>query len=55
MLLGRRSPGAKKAYHRVRSRPPPTVVCLFTSTETNSLVSDTGARAHESSSLGDGS
>jgi hypothetical protein len=35
-----------------RSKPPPAVVRIFTSTETNSPVSDTGARAHESSSLG---
>jgi hypothetical protein len=38
-----------------RSKPPPAVVRLFTSTETNSPVSDTGAWAHESSSLGTGS
>jgi hypothetical protein len=31
-----------------RSKPPPAVVRLFTSAETNSPVSDTGARAHES-------
>jgi hypothetical protein len=40
---------------RVRSTPPHAVVRLFASTETNSLVSDTGARAHKSSSLGAGS
>jgi hypothetical protein len=38
-----------------RSKPPPAVVRLFTSAETNSPVSDTGAQAHESSSLGTGS
>jgi hypothetical protein len=39
----------------MRSGSPPTVVRLFTSTETNGSVSDAGARAHESSSLGAGS
>jgi hypothetical protein len=38
-----------------RSKPSPAVVRLFTSAETNSPVSDTGAWAHESSSLGTGS
>jgi hypothetical protein len=54
ILLGRRSPSAKKANHRKRSKPPPEVVRLFTSAKTNSPVSNTGARAHESSSLGVG-
>jgi hypothetical protein len=55
MPLGRRSQSVKKANHRVRSGPLPMVVCLFTSAETNELVSDAGAWAHESSSLGAGS
>jgi hypothetical protein len=55
MLLGRRSPSAKKANHRVRSEPPPAVVHLFTSVETNGPVSDAGAWVDESSSLGAGS
>jgi hypothetical protein len=38
-----------------RGKPPPVVVRLFTFAETNNPVSDTGARAHESSSLGVGS
>jgi hypothetical protein len=42
ILLGRRSPSAKKANHHVRSKPPPVVVRLYTSTKTNSPVSDTG-------------
>jgi hypothetical protein len=42
MLLGRRSPSAKRANRRERSKPPPAVVRLFTSVETNSPVSDTG-------------
>jgi hypothetical protein len=39
----------------MRSKPPLAVVRLFTSAKTNSLVSDVGARAHESSPLGAGS
>jgi hypothetical protein len=35
-----------------RSKQPPAVVRLLTSTKTNNLVSNTGARAHESPSLG---
>jgi hypothetical protein len=38
-----------------RSKPPPAVVRLFTSAETNSPVSDMGTWAHGSSSLGAGS
>jgi hypothetical protein len=38
-----------------RSMLPPTVVRLLTSAETSGPVSDTGAQAHESSSLGAGS
>jgi hypothetical protein len=53
-LLRRRSPSAKKANRHERSKPPPAILRLFTSSETNSPVSDTGARAHESSSLGAG-
>jgi hypothetical protein len=40
---------------RVKSTLPPVVVCLFISTENNDPASGTGARAHESSSLGAGS
>jgi hypothetical protein len=36
----------------MRTTPPPAVVRLFTSAETNSPVSDTGVCAHESSFLG---
>jgi hypothetical protein len=39
----------------VRGTPPSAVVRLFTSAETNSPVFDTGAWAHESSSMGAGS
>jgi hypothetical protein len=46
---------AEKANRRVKSAPPPVVVRLFTPVETDSLVSGTGAWAHESSSLGAGS
>jgi hypothetical protein len=38
----------------VRSTPPPAIVRLFASAKSNSLVSNTGARAQESSSSGDG-
>jgi hypothetical protein len=55
MHLACRFLGAKEANRRTRSAPPPTVARLFTSIETNSPVCDTGARAHESSSLGAGS
>jgi hypothetical protein len=55
ILLGRRPPCAEKANRRVRSTPPSAVVRLFTSAETNSPVSNTRARAHESSSIGAGS
>ena len=41
-----------KANRRVESTPPPAVVRLFAPAETDSLVSDMGARAHESPSLG---
>jgi hypothetical protein len=51
MHLACRFLGAKEANRRARSTPPPAVTRLFTSAETNSPVSDTGARAHESSSL----
>jgi hypothetical protein len=50
MLLGHRSPGAKKANRRMRSGPPR----LFTSAETNGSAFDTGTQAHESYSLGVG-
>jgi hypothetical protein len=40
---------------RVKSMLPPVVVRLFTSAETNSPDSGTGARARESSSMGTGS
>jgi hypothetical protein len=46
---------SSESDRHVRSTPSPAVVCLFTSVETNSPVSDTGPRAHESSSLGAGS
>jgi hypothetical protein len=39
----------------VRSESLPAVVRPFTSAETNNPVSNAGARAHESSSLGAGS
>jgi hypothetical protein len=39
-----------------RGEPPPAVVCLFISAaRNNGLVYDTGARAHESFSLGSSS
>jgi hypothetical protein len=38
----------------VRSGPSPAVVRLFISTESSGSASDTGARAHESYSLGIG-
>jgi hypothetical protein len=40
---------------RMRSAPLPAIVRLLTSAETNSLVSNIGARANEPSSLGAGS
>jgi hypothetical protein len=49
------SPSAEKANRRARSEPLPTVVRLFISAKNNGPVSDTGARAHESYSLGVGS
>jgi hypothetical protein len=49
------SPSAEMANRHVRSEPLPAVVCLSNSTENNGPVSDTGARAHESYSLGVGS
>jgi hypothetical protein len=55
ILLGRRSPSAKKANRRVRRKPPPAVVRLSISTKNNGPVSGTGARVHESYSLGAGS
>jgi hypothetical protein len=54
ILLGRRSPSAKKANHSVRSEPPPAVVRLFIYAESSNPASDSGARAHESNSLGVG-
>jgi hypothetical protein len=39
----------------VRSTPPSAIMRLFTSAETNSPVSDMGAQAYESSSMGAGS
>jgi hypothetical protein len=47
ILLGRQPPSAAKANRRVRSTPPPAVVRLCTSAKTNSLVSVSGAQAHE--------
>jgi hypothetical protein len=55
MHLACRFLGAKEANRRTRSTPPPAVARLFTSTKTNSPVSNTGARAYKSSSLGAGS
>jgi hypothetical protein len=55
MQLVSGSPSAKKANRCVRpkSEPSPSVVCLFISaTRNNNPVSDAGARAHESYSLG---
>jgi hypothetical protein len=46
------SPSAKKANRHTRSEPPPAVVRLFISAENNGPVSDMGAWAHESYSLG---
>jgi hypothetical protein len=46
---------AEKVNRRVKSTPPPAVVRIFTPAETDSPVPDTGARAHESPSLGAGS
>jgi hypothetical protein len=46
---------SSRLVHCVKSMLPPVVVRLFTSAETNSPVSGTGARAHESSSMGTGS
>jgi hypothetical protein len=46
---------AEKANRHVRSEPPPVVVRLSISTGSKGPVSDMGARAHESSSLGAGS
>jgi hypothetical protein len=43
MLFGRRPLCAEKANRRTRSMPPPAVVCLLTSAETNSPVFGTGA------------
>jgi hypothetical protein len=54
ILLGRQLLSAKKANRHARSKPPPAVVSLFISAEANGPVSDTRARAHESSSLGIG-
>jgi hypothetical protein len=50
ILLGRRSPCAKKANHHARSEPPR----LFISAESSGPASGTGGRAHESYSLGVG-
>jgi hypothetical protein len=55
MHLARRFLCAEKANRHVKGAPPPTVVRLFASTKTNSLVPGTRARAHESSSLDAGS
>jgi hypothetical protein len=51
ILLGRLSPRAKKANRHARSEPPR----LFILAESSDPVSDTGAQAHELSSLGAGS
>jgi hypothetical protein len=50
-----RSPSAEKANRHARSEPPPTAVRLSISAENYGPVSDTGAWAHESYSLGVGS
>jgi hypothetical protein len=55
MHLARRFRCAEKTNRRVKSTSPPAVLRLFAPTKTNSPVSDTGARAHESSFLGTGS
>ena len=55
MLHGHWSRGAKKVNRHVKGVLPPIVVRLFISAETNCPVTGTGARAHESSSLGAGS
>jgi hypothetical protein len=55
ILFGHQPPCAEKANRRTRCTPPPAVVRLFTSAKNNNPVSDAGARAHESSSLGTGS
>jgi hypothetical protein len=55
MHLARRFLCAEKANRRVKSAPPPAVVCLFALAETDSPVSGTGAWADELSSLGAGS
>jgi hypothetical protein len=48
------SPSAEKANRHERSEPPPAVVRLSISAGNNGPVSDTGAQAHESYSLGVG-
>jgi hypothetical protein len=55
MHLVRRFLCAEKANRRVKSASPPAVVRLFSPANTDSPVSGTGARAHESPSLGAGS
>jgi hypothetical protein len=55
MYLARRFLCAEKANRCAKSAPPPAVVRLFAPAETDNLVSDTWARAHESPSLGTGS
>jgi hypothetical protein len=52
MYLARRFLCVEKANRRVKSAPPPAVVRLFAPAETDSPVFDTGARTHESPSLG---
>jgi hypothetical protein len=49
------SSSAEMANRHARSEPLPAVVRLSNSVENNGPVSDTGARAHESYSLGVGS
>jgi hypothetical protein len=48
------SPSARKVNHHARSVPLPVVVRLFISAGNNDPASNTGARAHESYSLGFG-
>jgi hypothetical protein len=55
MHLAHRFLCVEKANRRVKNAPLPAVVRLFAPAETDSLVSGTGAWAHESSSLGAGS
>jgi hypothetical protein len=55
MYLAHRFLCAEKANRRVKSAPPAAIVHLFAPAKIDSPVSDPGARAHESPSLGTGS